>query len=271
MNIQAGIYIHFPFCTTKCNYCGFYSIPNHPERVSEYLTMLEREMEIQAPLSQQFTMDTIFLGGGTPSLMTIEQLERIFSQLHDNFTVSEHPEITLETNPTSISAHKAEQIFSTRINRLSLGCQSFDDTLLKTLGRNHKAYDNIKIYSLFRNAGFKNISIDLIFSIPGQTMNQWIDSLSQTIALRPEHISLYCLSYEEGTQFTRLIRTGKITAVDEDTELQMFRTCIDMLTDAGYVQYEISNFALPGYQSRHNTLYWKNLPCIGLGTSILIR
>ena len=267
MNTSAGIYVHFPFCASKCNYCGFYTIPDNSAKIQEYLNALTKEMAMQSPKAKNLLIDTIFLGGGTPSLMTHRQLEKIFSDLEKYFVLSEKMEITLEANPTSITKKKSTELYATPINRISFGCQSFDKGLLKLLGRNHQPEDSERIFFLFREAGFANISIDLIFSIPGQSMTQWLDSLQKVLDLRPEHVSLYCLSYEDGTRFKNLLKKGSLTPLDEDTELAMFQNCIEILTSAGYIHYEISNFALPGYESKHNTLYWKNLPCVGLGTS----
>lgn len=265
--MDAGIYIHFPFCLQKCRYCGFYSIPVDETLISEYVDCILREIEIQAVSAQLLTIQTIYFGGGTPSLMNPTNIKAILKKIRRHFNVSENPEITLEANPATITSQKAKELSKLPVNRISLGFQSCDDEILKYLGRPHCSEDSFQTYRILRDAGFSNISIDLICAIPGQTMEQWHDTLSRVISLKPNHFSIYCFTFDEGTIFSMLHKEGKISPIDEETELNMYIGSIELLAAHGYTQYEISNFAIPGFESKHNRIYWKNKEYVGLGPS----
>jgi len=265
--MKSGIYIHFPFCLHKCRYCAFYSITFDTGLSQNYIDCIIQESNIQSRQANNLEIESIYFGGGTPSLINTHDILRIIQKIEKNFHLSLTPEITLESNPATIGKRKARELTETRINRISIGFQSFDKDILSFLGRIHQVRDNYITYDILRNSGFNNISADLMFAIPGQTMRQWEHSLKETINLKPEHISLYCFSFDPNTELTRLQKCGKISAADEETELSMFKKGIELLTSYGYRHYEISNFALPEHEAVHNKLYWNNYPYVGLGTA----
>jgi len=267
MTDKVGIYVHFPFCIKKCLYCGFYSITHNNELENKYLNYLIKEISFQKKGAHNLNCGSIYLGGGTPSLMSTENLKNLMENIFKNFKITNNSEITLEVNPASVNDKKIREIASLKINRISLGIQSFDDNILQYIGRPHTSNDAVETYNTFINEGFTNISADLIFAIPGQTMEQWKKSLSQMINLSPKHISLYSFSFDKGTYFTKCFQKGKIIPTHENLESKMYEYAINFLSDNGYIHYEISNFALPGFESNHNTLYWKNYSYVGLGAS----
>lgn len=257
--IMAGIYIHIPFCKSRCKYCDFFST-THLEKRSQYVEALlcewqDRRNELRDPTR------TLYIGGGTPSTLDIDSLQLIVDSLQVN-TVEE---ITLEVNPGDVTEEKAAAWRKMGINRLSMGIQTFDDTLLQLIGRRHTAQEARNAVAIAQAAGFDNISIDLMYALPSQTMVQWQNDVEEALQLGVQHISSYGLIYEEGTALTTLLEHGVIEAVDEDTEMQMYDYLVERLTANGYVHYEVSNFSLPGRQSQHNSSYWNNTPYLGLG------
>jgi len=263
---NAGIYIHVPFCDTKCGYCDFYSITNQNLRPQFVDALLKEIGQYAAPPFDGLLYDTIYFGGGTPSLLTTAELERILAALHVNFKISPDCETTLEANPGTLSAEKARSFKKLGINRVSMGIQSFDDAELKTLGRIHNAQQARSAFDDLRRAGIENISIDLIFALPGQSHAQWKKNLAKGIELQPEHISAYNLIYEQGTPFFKKLQKGQFRSFSDSDELIFYNETLDMLRQAGYVRYEVSNYAKnESLYSRHNYKYWNHAPFLGLG------
>ncbi|MDL2214706.1 radical SAM family heme chaperone HemW [Dysgonomonas sp. OttesenSCG-928-M03] len=263
---MAGIYIHIPFCKTRCVYCDFYTRTDLSKK-SPYLDALCKEIGLVKDYLDGEVIKTIYLGGGTPSQLSINELQIILSTLSDNFTINDDSEITLEANPDDLNEEYVSALLDLGFNRLSMGIQSFNDTHLKYLNRRHSAQKAIDAVKTSQQAGFKNISIDLIYGLPQQTMLDWTESLNKAIDLNIQHISSYHLIYEEGTKLCRLLNSGKVKPVDEDTSLDMFSLMIDKLSEAGFIHYEISNFGKDRYFSRHNSSYWLDQKYLGLGPS----
>ncbi|MCS6873615.1 MAG: radical SAM family heme chaperone HemW [Pyrinomonadaceae bacterium] len=264
---RAGIYIHFPFCLSRCSYCDFVTeIYRDEDFVEKYIAAICKEISLSA--ASPYQVDTIYFGGGTPSLLKSSQLERILKIIDLKFSLMfDELEITLEMNPASISLEKLKQFKSLGINRASFGVQTFDDYLLRILSRRHTAKQSIETFHLLRKAGFDNVSFDLIVGLPHQTMQIWKDDLKKAIDLNPEHLSLYLLEIHEGTPLAKQIRSQRQPQPDEDLSAEMYKTMIECLENSGYVQYEISNFARSGFQSRHNLKYWRCSPVFGFGVS----
>ena len=262
---MAGIYIHIPFCKQRCLYCAFYSSTLHSKQ-QEYCDALCREIIMRRNYIIGI-IDTIYFGGGTPSTLTREQLQKILGTIKENYRLSPSAEITIEANPDDLTPEYLATLRSLSFNRLSMGIQSFDDAQLKAIGRRHTAERARQAVKDARTAGFENISIDLMFALPSSTSAQWQESIKQAIELRPTHISAYNLTYEEETPLYRALQQGKIEAVDEEENLKQFEILIEQLAAAGYRHYEISNFALPGYESRHNSSYWHDIPYLGCGAA----
>ncbi|OIQ61555.1 oxygen-independent coproporphyrinogen-III oxidase-like protein YqeR [Moorella thermoacetica] len=268
VNKASHIYIHIPFCARKCNYCDFISYPEQsPEVMAVYCHRLEEEMELAAGTWQPGPAVTVFLGGGTPTILPAGLLERILVAVERNIDRQPGAEVSVEANPGTITLEKLRVLRSAGVNRLSLGVQSFDDRLLKAMGRIHRRRDIYQAYHLARRAGFANINLDLIFGLPGQTLENWQATLKEALALQPEHLAAYSLQVEENTPWGRLAATGNLNLPGEELELAMYQEAREMLAAAGYQQYEISNFARPGYRCRHNLTYWLNLPYLGLGAA----
>lgn len=263
---MAGIYIHIPFCKQRCRYCSFFS-STYDARKDDYIDSLCRELEMRQNYLDGATIETIYIGGGTPSTLKEEHFRKIFRAIDSGYPVAADAEVTLEANPDDISPEYAAMLRTLPFNRLSMGVQSFNDRLLKTLGRRHDAQRAVAAFRNARNAGFGNISMDLMFALPGSTAASWAEDLSRMLELRPEHISAYNLTYEEGTSLFRAVQEGSITPLDEDGNLEQFATLVDTLTAAGYRHYEISNFALSGHESRHNSSYWHDIPYLGCGAA----
>lgn len=269
---MAGLYIHIPFCKSRCIYCGFYSTVQLKER-ERYVDALCREMRLRPAheaLGGDYPINTIYLGGGTPSMLTREQLVKLFRGIKESYGAcfsGEKMEITMECNPDDVTDEFCEPLRLLPVNRISMGAQTFDDNRLFFLHRRHKAHDVKAAVSRLRAAGIHNISIDLMFGFPKETLADWESDLSQAIDLGVEHISAYSLMYEEGTQLYKLLETGKVEEIDEEISRRMYDTLIDRLTTAGYEHYEISNFARHGYRSRHNSSYWHEEPYIGIGAA----
>ncbi|MDU1906481.1 MAG: radical SAM family heme chaperone HemW [Dysgonomonas sp.] len=263
---MAGIYIHVPFCKTRCIYCDFYTRTDLSKK-SPYVAALCKEIELATDYLDGEAINTIYFGGGTPSQLTIEELKLILNTISDRFTINENPEITLEANPDDLNEEYLSSLLAIGFNRLSMGVQSFNDEHLKSLNRRHSSQKAIDAVRMSQQAGFKNISIDLIYGLPQQTMSDWTESLDKAISLDIQHISSYHLIYEEGTKLFKLLNSGRVNPVDEDTSLDMFSLMIDKLSEAGFIHYEISNFAKDGYFSRHNSSYWLDEKYLGLGPS----
>ena len=266
---MAGLYIHIPFCESRCIYCGFYSTTSLSMR-DDYTDALCREMQMRpakAALGSNETIETIYLGGGTPSQLNGSQLNQIFSAIRKNYTLAENMEITMECNPDDVTGDFCETLKQLPINRISMGAQTFCNERLRFLHRRHNAGEVEEAVTRLRNIGIRNISIDLMFGFPEESLSQWMSDIRHAIQLDVEHISAYSLMYEEGTPLYHMLKQGKISEIDEETSRKMYETLIDQLTGAGYEHYEISNFARPGFRSRHNSSYWHEVPYIGIGAA----
>lgn len=259
---MSGIYVHIPYCHGKCHYCDFFSTPvmNDPVR---YIDAIEREYHLRKKEIGNEPPSTIYIGGGTPSILPLPVLERLFSFLPtDNVE-----EMTIEVNPEDVSADLAEVLADSPVNRVSMGVQSMDDRQLKFIGRRHTSADSIRAYDLLRSAGISNISLDLIFGLPGQDMQSWEKTLYTTLSLQPEHLSAYSLMIEPGTRLWAKIKAGKLTETPQDLSAMMYNALCEATSRHKMVHYEISNFSKPGFHSRHNSSYWNLTPYLGLGVS----
>ncbi|ULB33317.1 MULTISPECIES: radical SAM family heme chaperone HemW [Proteiniphilum] len=262
---MAGIYLHIPFCKTRCIYCDFYSGTNESQK-NAFLEALCREAEIRkAEVTEP--VQTIYFGGGTPSRLDRKHFEQIFEILFGCFEVNPAAEITVEANPDDLTDEYISMLAQLPVNRISIGIQSFNNDELKFLSRRHSAEQAAESVKRCQQQGFANISIDLMYGLPGQTMKIWENNLKQAIGLNIEHISAYHLIYEERTRIYSLLKAGKIKPVDEDASTAMFALLIDMLISQGFIHYEISAFGKEGYFSQHNSSYWKGVKYLGLGPS----
>lgn len=264
---QTACYIHIPFCDHKCIYCDFYSIITS-DNIQHFRKSLKKEI---VHYTEKYSADreliSIYFGGGTPSLMEPEHISEILSSINANFKVRNDAEITLETNPGTVSLEKLKTFRTTGINRISIGIQSFDNSDLKFLTRIHNASDARQTVNEAAEAGFENISIDLIFNLPDQTKKKWKENLRQAIELPINHISAYSLILERGTILNKMVLDGKVKIQDEGYDAELYETTIDFLTKKGYYQYEVSNFAKPGFECKHNNAYWHYTDYFGFGTS----
>ncbi|MCI9598661.1 MAG: radical SAM family heme chaperone HemW [Firmicutes bacterium] len=263
---QAGLYVHIPFCLKKCGYCGFLSFGGCSEETQrQYVQALVRELEFHK--GENAAIDTIYIGGGTPSLLPADCVEAILDAARENFKVTEDPEISLEVNPKTLTESKLKIYHRAGVNRLSLGAQSMDDGLLVFMGRAHDQADFQESWRMVREQGFSNVNVDLMFGVPGQSQDLWEDSLKQVLELRPEHVSFYSLQLEEGTPFYRQYKAGEMDLPSTEEDRRMYHQGIHMLKKAGYDHYEISNCARPGFASRHNSKYWnfEEYFAVGLG------
>ena len=263
---MAGIYIHIPFCKQRCSYCAFYSTTLYNIR-EQYVDALCREITLRKDYAGGASIETIYFGGGTPSTLTMEQLQKICGTIHSTHSVSPTAEVTIECNPDDLTPDFLAQLKQLPFNRISMGAQSFNDTQLKRLGRRHNAQKAREAVHNAREAGYDNISIDLIFALPGSTITEWKHDLDSAIALHPDHLSAYNLTYEEGTPLHRALERGDFAELSEEENVGQFQMLITKLKEAGYRHYEISNFALPGRESRHNSSYWNDTPYIGCGAA----
>jgi oxygen-independent coproporphyrinogen-3 oxidase len=257
------LYIHIPFCLQICPYCSFYKDIAGPGKADPLVEAIIREAEL---FGGNCAPCTVFIGGGTPTALSVSQLERLFAGLRRYLNLSAVDEFTIEMNPATVTARKADLLRGLGVNRVSMGVQSWDPDLLKILGRVHDADQVRRSFAILRAAGFDNLNLDLIYGIPGQTLAQWEDSLAHTAALRPEHISAYCLTYEEDTEYFDRLRRGEFRENTEQ-DAAFFERGLALLSDAGYGQYEISNYAQPGRECRHNFAYWEGADYLGLGPS----
>ena len=271
--MDAGIYIHIPFCRSRCSYCDFATGMYESELAARYVHAVVSEIAAWREVEEPSDVDTIYLGGGTPSLLTPAQIEQILTAVRSRFKVVDGAEVTMEMNPGdggSSAASKRETLREFRrcgINRASFGAQTFDNRELKQLGRTHSSSDIYSTFNHLREAGFENINFDLIAGLPGQTLAGWRRNLNEALKLRPEHLSLYLLDVHEGTPLAEQIKRGMRPVPDDDLAAEMYRLMIDEVSAAGYEHYEISNFCLPGFESRHNTKYWTGEPYYGFGCS----
>lgn len=263
---MAGIYIHIPFCKQACYYCDFHFSTNMESR-TELVNALVTEIQLQKDYLQGENIRTIYLGGGTPSLLTPEELTFVLKSIRDEFSVNEDCEVTLEANPDDLSFPKLVSLKELGINRLSIGIQSFDDEVLKYLNRSHNSAAAVQSVQDARKAGFRNISIDLIYAIPSQSDKAWKRNITKALAVEPEHISAYSLTIEKQTVFGRWADKGKLKPSSEESAAVQMETLISMLEESGFLHYEISNFCKPGFVSRHNSSYWKQEKYLGLGPS----
>ncbi len=288
--MTAGIYLHIPFCKSRCSYCDFATdVYRESGAVERYVTALCNEIHeflpqmnaddagneivsnLRHPCSNAANsfsdIDTVYFGGGTPSLLTPEQLERILFTVKSKFDIQHHAEITMEMNPATVTPESLGAFRSLGVNRASFGVQTFDDRSLKLLARGHDANDARQTFAMLREAGFDNISFDLIAGLPGQTLKAWERNLDEAISMSPEHLSLYLLEIHAGTPLAEQIRSGRQPDPDPELAAEMYEMMLDKLATAGYAQYEISNFARPGFESRHNSKYWTLDPVYGFGVS----
>lgn len=263
---MAGIYIHIPFCKRRCIYCDFFST-TQSELKATYVQALCQELELRKDYLHEEEIETIYFGGGTPSQLTRKELEEIFLYIYKVYKVNPNAEITLEANPDDLTPTYVSMLRQLPINRLSMGIQTFQEDVLKLLRRRHTAQQAIEAFQRCREAGFQNISIDLMYGLPGESLETWEQDLQQAIDLRPEHISAYHLIYEEGTTLWQLKEQHQVKETDEDLSVTLFKTLIDKLTQAGYQHYEISNFCQPNLHSRHNSSYWTGKKYLGCGPS----
>ena len=263
---MAGIYIHIPFCKQRCSYCAFYSTTLYNIK-EKYVSALCKELTDRKEYTGNQTIETIYFGGGTPSTLAIEQLQRICDTIYKTYQVSPTAETTIECNPDDLTPEFLSQLKHLPFNRISMGIQSFNDTQLKRLGRRHDAEKARQAVKNAREAGYENISIDLIFALPGSTIADWEHDLDSAIALHPNHISAYNLTYEEGTPMHRALERGDFAELSEEENIEQFHLLISKLKQAGYKHYEISNFAQPGCESHHNSSYWNDTPYIGCGAA----
>jgi oxygen-independent coproporphyrinogen-3 oxidase len=261
---MTGIYIHIPFCLSRCSYCDFATGAYESALAERYVSAVIQEI---ARFSTDATADTIYFGGGTPSLLAAGQLAKLLEALRGRFDVVEEAEVTIEMNPGTVTPSILREFLHLGINRASFGAQTFDDRELRRLGRAHSAEDTRRTFSDLRGAGFENISFDLIAGLPGQTIEGWSRNLDEALRLGPEHLSLYLLEVHEGTPLANHIRQGLQPQPDDDVAASMYRVMVERTAEAGYEHYEISNFCLPGRQSRHNSKYWSGEPVYGFGCS----
>lgn len=263
---MAGIYLHVPFCKQACHYCDFHFSTNTRHREA-MVHALANELVLQRNYLAGETVQTIYLGGGTPSLLTPGELEQLLSTIYQHYPVAAKPEITLEANPDDLNLAKLKELRGVGINRLSIGIQSFHEPHLRYLNRAHRADETIRCVQQAQDAGFDNLSIDLIYAIPAEDHGIWERDLAQALALQPQHISSYCLTIEEKTVFGRWQQQGKLRAVSDAFAAEQFEMLVATLTAAGFDPYEVSNFCQPGYYAKHNTSYWQNQKYLGIGPS----
>lgn len=276
--MTAGIYLHIPFCKSRCSYCDFATdVYRNSETVERYISALcseidgfeavqEKSPSPNRRVSPRF-VDTVYFGGGTPSLLTPQQLEKILDSLHRKFSLQPDLELTMEMNPATVSPETLRDYKALGVNRASFGVQTFDDTELKWLARGHDANDARETFRLLRDVGFENISFDLIAGLPRQTLEDWERNLDEALTMRPEHLSLYLLEIHEGTPLAEQIRSDRQPLPEEELAAEMYELMLEKISAVGYAQYEISNFSLPGFESRHNSKYWLLEPVYGFGVS----
>jgi oxygen-independent coproporphyrinogen-3 oxidase len=260
-----SLYIHVPFCVGKCHYCGFYSTIYTQEQANEYVAALCLEAANNQQVFDGRTFDSVYIGGGTPTALSSDQLEKLISALNKHFHISKDAEFTIEANPKTVSDGLLTLLREAGVNRLSLGVQSLNDDVLKTLGRAHNSLEAVDAFLLARKAGFTNVGIDLIYGVPGQTADKWNETLERAISLEPEHVSAYSLSVDEGSRFRKETESGSFALPGDELVAAMYERAVNDLSRSGYRRYEISNFSLPGFACRHNMNYWERGEYLGLG------
>jgi oxygen-independent coproporphyrinogen III oxidase len=263
--MNLGLYIHIPYCLHKCGYCDFNSHPENQEESVRYVEALLSELKFYSTTVKKYSVLTVFMGGGTPTILPHLQLKRILQTVRQNFNLTLDCEITIEANPATIKLETLQEIRSAGYNRISIGVQSFDEKELQLLERVHNEEEIHSTVHRARAANFKNLSMDLMFALPDQTIGKWQSHLKQAIAKKPDHLSTYNLTIEPATAFFKLNEKGKLCLPQEDIQLEMYKITIQELEDAGYTQYEISNFSKPSMESKHNINYWNNGEYLGVG------
>lgn len=263
---MAGIYLHIPFCKTRCVYCDFYSTTLENKQ-KQYVQALCHELEMRRDYLNKAPIQTIYFGGGTPSQLPIELFEQVFQTLEQTYGLELCNEITVEANPDDLTSEYVNGLRRLPFNRISIGIQTFQDPMLRLLNRRHTAQQAIEAVKRCRNAGFSNISIDLMYGLPDETQETWLADIRQAIQLNADHISAYHLIYEEGTRLWQMRERRQVKEADEETSIRFFEMLINELTQAGYEHYEISNFCLPGRYARHNMSYWEGTPYLGCGAA----
>lgn len=262
---EIGVYIHIPFCMKKCFYCDFVSYANKEDMIEKYIKALEKEIKIKAEENKLLKINTIYIGGGTPSFIDSKHIVYIINAIKESFNVKENAEITIEVNPGTVTKNKLEDYIKCGINRISIGLQTTNNELLKQIGRIHTYEQFLETYNLIRMVGFNNINVDLMLALPNQTIKDLEDSLNKVIMLKPEHISVYSLILEEKTKLYDLVESGKLELLDENIEREMYWKVKNVLEQNGYKHYEISNFAKQGYESKHNLNCWNQEEYLGIG------
>jgi oxygen-independent coproporphyrinogen-3 oxidase len=257
-----GLYLHIPFCSVKCRFCDFAAFPGRKNDIPRYLQALKKDISVLAENHPRRVLDTLYVGGGTPSLLDPEDWTALLAGVRDCFDVSPNLEASLECNPDGVTEEKLAAWRASGMNRLSFGLQSDDPALLTSLGRTHTYEDLVRVMGNARSQGFQNRNVDLMYGLPGQTVEGWINTLRRVLEMNPEHLSAYALQVEESTYYHR---SG--VQSDDDLQADMYETAADILESAGYRHYEISNFARPGFDCRHNLRYWRNQECLGAGVS----
>lgn len=266
-----NLYLHFPFCQQKCFYCDFVSLSNQEHLIGEYCEALVKEIELYTKKMGALSIETIYLGGGTPSIVDVENLSKVFAAIKNNFTLAPNAEITIEANPDSVTKEKLQTYINIGINRLSMGVQAWQNDLLKLIGRTYEIEVLEQAYQWAREAGFTNINLDLIFALPTQTKTQWQESLTKVIALQPEHIACYSLEWDNNSIFANKLRQGRMQTASDQLDRQMYHLACQDLKKAGYEQYEISNFAKPGFACQHNADFWTSKDYLGLGVAAVSK
>ena len=251
-----SLYIHIPFCKTKCFYCDFNTYTKIEVLIPSYIKALESEVYFWSKYLNGTKIKSIFIGGGTPSYIPENYIQQLLNTIFSKFNIKEYSEITLESNPNDLSKKKLNTYKNSGINRISMGVQSFNNLLLQNLGRRHSQENAIESYYLAKEAGFENISIDLMYGLPNQSMHQWEETLSKLLNLKPLHVSMYGLTLEEGTPMNEWVKTGQLTKPDDDLAAEMYIKAEDAMSNNNYAHYEISNWAIPGFESKHNLNYW---------------
>lgn len=262
-----GLYIHIPFCIKKCKYCDFNSFKLNVDEKRKYLNSLKREMELYKVNLKDKSIDSVFVGGGTPSILNEEEIKILFQNIKNNFRIKDSAEITMECNPGTLTLNKLKTMKACGVNRLSIGLQAVQNNHLEYIGRVHTYEEFEKNYYQAKEVGFENINIDLMYALPNQSKEDWMESLEKVVKLNPTHISAYSLILEENTELFNMYQKHEFKLLDEDTDIEMYEYTINYLKSNGYNQYEISNYAQKGFECKHNILYWKCENYVGLGVS----
>jgi oxygen-independent coproporphyrinogen-3 oxidase len=260
-----NLYIHIPFCKSRCNYCSFFTTTNKLAAMSDYFLALQKEFEMYIPKLRDYRIETIYIGGGTPSIVNSKDLKSLLLYIKENIKLAENAEISIETNPESIEAEKLQDYLDAGINRISIGLQAWQDELLKKMGRLYSLETFLQKLSLVKTSGFKNIGLDLIFALPGQSVKDWEETLDNVIKLNIQHISCYGLELDNDSSWGKLYKSGKLEASAEEADREMYGLAKAKLLNAKFELYEISNFAKSGFECQHNLNFWSYQPYIGLG------